>query len=72
MTSWETEADAIENMIEKFGGGIYSMVMDSYNYERAIFKVIPKFKQAAAEKGGHMVLRPDSGDPATAVLLVRR
>lgn len=71
MTSWETELDAIENMVDKFGGGIYSIVMDSYDYERAIFKVMPKCKDAAVKKGGHMVLRPDSGDPATSVLLVR-
>ena len=28
------EADAIRNMIQHFGGGIFATVMDSYDYEK--------------------------------------
>lgn len=70
MTSWDTEIAAIENMIEKFGTGTYAMVMDSYNYEKALFEVIPKVASKAVEKGGIPILRPDSGDPVEAVLMV--
>lgn len=70
MTSWKTEIAAVENMIEKFGSGVYAMVMDSYNYEKALFETIPKIAGRAVEKGGTPVFRPDSGDPVEAVLMV--
>lgn len=69
MTSWPTEREAILNMIEKYGGGVFSCVMDSYDYERALFEVLPSVAAEKVAKGGVMVLRPDSGDPVEAVLL---
>lgn len=32
MTAWATEKEAIDNMLEQFGGGLFSIVMDSYDY----------------------------------------
>lgn len=32
MTAWATEKEAIDNMLEHFGGGLFSVVMDSYDY----------------------------------------
>jgi nicotinic acid phosphoribosyltransferase len=35
MTSWEDELKAIENLCEKFAGGMVSAVLDAYDYHRA-------------------------------------
>ena len=32
MTAWPSEREAIENMIEHYGTGLFSVVMDSYDY----------------------------------------
>ncbi len=42
--------------------------MDSYDYVNALEKIIPSIAKQKIEKGGFMVLRPDSGDPVEAVL----
>ena len=34
MTAWATERAAIENMIDRFGDGLFACVMDSYDYMR--------------------------------------
>eukprot|EP00285_Hemiselmis_virescens_P010692 CAMPEP_0173389334 /NCGR_PEP_ID=MMETSP1356-20130122/11438_1 /TAXON_ID=77927 ORGANISM="Hemiselmis virescens, Strain PCC157" /NCGR_SAMPLE_ID=MMETSP1356 /ASSEMBLY_ACC=CAM_ASM_000847 /LENGTH=553 /DNA_ID=CAMNT_0014346461 /DNA_START=38 /DNA_END=1699 /DNA_ORIENTATION=- len=68
MTAWETEEEAIKNEIEHFGGGPFSVVMDSYDYDNALNNVLPKLKEAKEKKGGYMVLRPDSGDPVEQVI----
>eukprot|EP00727_Mastigamoeba_balamuthi_P005199 m51a1_g14678 putative nicotinate phosphoribosyltransferase (461) ;mRNA; r:66192-68254 len=68
MTSWPTEREAVLNMIEHFGDGTFSCVMDSYNYTHALDVVLPQIKEAKEAKGGFMVCRPDSGDPCQAVL----
>uniref|UniRef100_A0A7R9YV39 Nicotinamide phosphoribosyltransferase n=1 Tax=Chlamydomonas euryale TaxID=1486919 RepID=A0A7R9YV39_9CHLO len=69
MTAWDTEKQAIENMIEKFGAGMFSVVMDSYDYAKALASVLPSVASKQVGKGGYMVLRPDSGDPVEAVLM---
>lgn len=69
MTAWPKEQDAIENMVRKFGKGVYAVVMDSYDYRRALTHVLPRIKPLKEQEGGYMVLRPDSGDPVEAVLL---
>ncbi|KAG1671877.1 hypothetical protein FOA52_003444 [Chlamydomonas sp. UWO 241] len=69
MTAWRTETEAIENMIDKFGSGIFSIVMDSYDYAKALSEVLPSIAVKKVGKGGYMVLRPDSGDPTEAVLM---
>lgn len=71
MTSWKTERDAILNMIEHFGTGLYSTVMDSYDYERALNVVVPSVanEKNAKGKNGFWVFRPDSGDPVEAIMM---
>ena len=32
MTAWPSEREAIENMIQHYGKGLFSVVMDSYDY----------------------------------------
>ena len=36
---------------------------------QALSEVLPTIERRKAEKGGFMVLRPDSGDPVEAVLM---
>jgi nicotinamide phosphoribosyltransferase len=70
MTAWPDEAGAVLNMIERFGDGAFACVMDSYDYGAALKEVLPAVAGAKSAKGpgGFMVLRPDSGDPADAVV----
>ncbi|KAJ9525932.1 hypothetical protein QJQ45_009410 [Haematococcus lacustris] len=69
MTAWPTERAAIENMIEHFGTGVFACVMDSYDYAKALSEVLPSIAAKKVERGGYLVLRPDSGDPMEAVLM---
>lgn len=39
MTAWPTEEAAILNMIDRFGEGTFSIVMDSYDYANALSEV---------------------------------
>lgn len=32
MTSWHTERQALQHMIQEFGTGLFACVMDSYDY----------------------------------------
>lgn len=66
ITTWgvDFEIDAYRNMIEQFGKpeAIYACVSDSYN----IWEALEKWKElepVILEKGGTLVVRPDSGDP---------
>ncbi|KAF9383994.1 hypothetical protein CPC16_008647 [Podila verticillata] len=69
MTSFKTEQEAMMAMINEFGGGVYACVMDSYDYERALRDVLPEVASFKLEKGGFLVLRPDSGDVVESVLM---
>lgn len=71
MTAWPTERSAILNMIEHFGSGIFAIVMDSYDYTRALDEVLPSVKSEKVGQGGYITLRPDSGNPVEVVLQVR-
>lgn len=68
MTSWPSEKDAILNMIDHFGDGVFACVMDSYDYTNAVTNVLGEVRAAKESKSGFMVLRPDSGDPVSVVL----
>lgn len=57
-------------MIEKFGNGVYATVMDSYDYDRALNKVVPTVSAEKNKKGGLWVFRPDSGDPVEVFLFL--
>jgi nicotinamide phosphoribosyltransferase len=64
----KNEYEAIENMIEQFGNGLFSCVMDTYDYYNTIFRLIPASYEKKKAKGGAMVLRPDSGEPKWVVM----
>ena len=68
MTAWRTEREAVEHMIDVFGEGHYSIVMDSYDYAAALRDLLPVVKERKLARGGTMVVRPDSGDPVWCVV----
>ncbi|CAG8567172.1 4783_t:CDS:10 [Ambispora leptoticha] len=72
MTAYKTEREAISKMIELFGFGAFACVMDSYDYAFALEKILPSVASQKLEKGGFMVLRPDSGDQVEVVLMALR
>eukprot|EP00899_Mesostigma_viride_P010131 jgi/Mesvir1/19119/Mv12861-RA.1 len=72
MMAWPNEREAIENLIERSGSGVFACVMDSYDYARALGEVLPAVAEKKLAKGGFMVLRPDSGDQVEAVLMALR
>lgn len=71
ITSWTAsrEADAYRNMVEKFGGSgkLVAVVSDSYDIYHACKHIWPGLKGVMEKVGGTVVIRPDSGDPATVV-----
>lgn len=69
MTAFRTEKEAMEAMISNFGEGVFACVMDSYDYQRALDSVLPSVASFKLEKGGFLVLRPDSGDIVESVLM---
>ncbi len=69
MTAHSTEVQAIKALLENFGSGVCACVMDSYDYQEALEKVLPCVASMKIEKGGFLVLRPDSGDPVEVVLM---
>ncbi len=74
VTVWggpDQEINAFENMIDKFAGEgkLYAVVSDSYDIYASIDKWF-SLKDKIIAKGGTLVVRPDSGHPATVVLEV--
>jgi nicotinamide phosphoribosyltransferase len=72
ITSWgqTRESDAYSNMIDQFGGEgkIYAVVIDSYDTMNAVDNIIGDFlHDKILDKGGRIVVRPDSGDPVDLV-----
>jgi nicotinamide phosphoribosyltransferase len=75
ITSWgrENEAEAYRNMLTQFAkpGSVVAIVSDSYDIEHACDKIWGgELKQAVIDSGATVVIRPDSGDPATVVLKI--
>lgn len=73
ITSWgeENEVAAYENMVVQFGGpdNIVSVVSDSYDIRRACeLHWGTTLRRKVRDAGGTLVIRPDSGDPASVVL----
>ncbi|KAI8913558.1 nicotinate phosphoribosyltransferase family-domain-containing protein [Gorgonomyces haynaldii] len=68
MTSHENEKKALTQLLSEFGQGVCACVMDSYDYTLALEKVLPSVAKLKTDKGGFLVLRPDSGDPVSVVL----
>lgn len=73
ITSWgrEGERDAYRNMLRQFPKGLVAVVSDSYDVFRACSELWGReLKQEVLAREGTLVVRPDSGDPATIVLRV--
>ena len=68
MTAHRNEKEAIEQLLRNYGDGVCACVMDSYDYTNALENVLPSVAKLKTEKGGFLVLRPDSGDPISVVL----
>ena len=72
ITSWgrENEIEPYRNMLRQFGkpGAIVSVVSDSYDIYKACELWGTELKQEVINSGATLVVRPDSGDPATVVL----
>ena len=100
MTSWQSEEEAVQNMITQFDGEnkvkprehayaikmnlnyqltnivnssfflqVFSVVMDSYDYSKALKEILPKVAEEHKKNKGIFVIRPDSGDPVECILL---
>jgi nicotinamide phosphoribosyltransferase len=72
ITAWgrDGEAAAYANMLRQFGkpGALVACVSDSYDLDHAITGLWGgSLKDAVLATGGVLVVRPDSGDPATIV-----
>lgn len=73
MTSWgpASEVAAYENMLDKFGDGLVSIVSDSYDLFNAVENIFGgTLKDKILNMGGKLVVRPDSGDPIATPLRV--
>lgn len=73
MTAWgrENEELAYENMVTQFGkpGALVAVVSDSYDLFKAVREIWGgSLKQKVLDSGATIVIRPDSGDPATVTL----
>lgn len=73
ITSWgkEHEYDAFQNMLTQYPDGLVACVSDSYDIEAACNAWASEpLRSQILNRKGTLVVRPDSGDPATTVLLV--
>lgn len=73
ITSWgrENEVEAYRNLLQQFGqqGKIFACVSDSYDLLSACEHLWGgELKDEVIDSGATVVIRPDSGDPATMVL----
>jgi len=72
ITTWtkKGERDSYANILKKFGGKypIVAVVSDSYDIFNAVRKIWGEdLKDQVIDLGSMLVIRPDSGDPATVV-----
>jgi len=75
ITAWgqEREVEAYGNMLDQFAkpGKLLAVVSDSYDIFNACEKLCGEtLRQRVIDSGATVVIRPDSGDPATTVLRV--
>jgi len=73
ITSWgqDHEVDAMRNMLDQYPSGLVACVSDSFD----VFKACEAYwgtelKEKVLAREGCLVVRPDSGDPATTALKV--
>jgi nicotinamide phosphoribosyltransferase len=72
ITAWgrDGEAEAYRNMLRQFGkpGALVACVSDSWDLDHAVTRIWGgTLKEAVLATGGVLVVRPDSGDPASIV-----
>lgn len=70
ITSWgqKEEVRAYSNMLEKYPEGLVAVVSDSYDIYNACKNIWgDELKDKVLARNGTLVIRPDSGDPATVV-----
>jgi nicotinamide phosphoribosyltransferase len=68
ITSWgeDHEVDAMRNMLEQYPDGLVACVSDSFDIYRACSEYWGgALRNAIISRRGALVIRPDSGDPAT-------
>ncbi|MBP7134146.1 nicotinate phosphoribosyltransferase [Patescibacteria group bacterium] len=73
ITSWgrEHEVDAFRNMLTAFPTGLVAVVSDSYDIFHACEELWGReLREQVLARDGVLVVRPDSGDPATVVVKV--
>lgn len=73
ITSWgkENEVESFRNMLTQFNEGLVAVVSDSYDiYNACSYLWGQLLKEEVVNRKGTLVIRPDSGDPATTVLKV--
>jgi len=76
MTSWggrEGEVDAYRNMLKQYAkpGSLVAVVSDSYDIYNAVENIWGgELKQEVIDSGATIIIRPDSGHPASVVLRV--
>lgn len=72
VTSWgrDGEVDSFRNMLKQHAkpGGLVACVSDSYDIYQACHNWGTELKSDVINSGATLVVRPDSGDPATVVL----
>lgn len=72
ITSWgrENEIEAYRNMINKYSkpNSLYACVSDSFDFYQACHYWGTTLKQEVLDKGGTLVVRPDTGIPEKVVL----
>lgn len=71
ITSWEMENEekAYDNILEKYKDSVVSIVVDSYNYYKAVDKIISTdLYDKVKKREKTLVLRPDSGDAISNIL----
>lgn len=71
ITPWDTEEEAYKAHIDHGADGIFAIVADSYDYFEGVQKLCAHADEIK-ERGGVLVVRPDSGDPMDCVLYALR
>jgi nicotinamide phosphoribosyltransferase len=73
ITSWGEahEVDAMRNMLEQYPAGLVACVSDSFDIFRACQEYWGgELREQVMRRDGTLVIRPDSGDPATVICRV--
>ena len=72
MTSYESEVEAVKAVCKEFGSGLFSIVMDAYDYDVAIDNHLKEVAESVKKAGGTFIIRPDSGDAVEQVMKALR